>query len=539
MDEKYIKAIHIRGYKKFVDFHIEFKKGLNILIGENSIGKSTVLEAINIVLNQYYFGGLNEEDSQQLNKENIYNFFKKNSPSIQDLPSIEIEIELSLNDDIKNQSFYGSNYDLLVGKNEKYGIKFKFSYDEVYDQEFYSIDFSNEENHVIPLEYYHAVWTTFSGIPYKRIMNPLKTILIDSSINKNDVYGNYARNLYKSSTSEENQRKLSYDFSKSIRKTAHENEKLLDIGKNRSFAVDEKKSKLSNLIEIQENEISLRNMGKGEENILKTSLSLQEKTNLDLVMLEEPENHLSYNNTRKQINKIQEKEKNVCQIIATTHESMILNKLNLVNAIWIKENNGQSLEKLPKDDVKFFAKSDNFDILRYILGNKIILVEGASEFILLPAIINSSLNINLDKEKISIISMRGIFYTHFKSLASIVNKKTLILTDNDSKQDRIDSKKDLSEEDFMISMPECVDEFTFEAAIYYHNEKLCEEIIQEITKRKLSKTAYNQHKDLPIPLAAMLARKTEFALKLAEKIEGGSNFEIPQYIEEGVKWLVQ
>ena len=126
MGEKYIKAIHIRGYKKFVDFHIEFKKGLNILIGENSIGKSTVLEAINIVLNQYYFGGLNEEDSQQLNKENIYNFFKKNSPSIQDLPSIEIEIELSLNDDIKNQSFYGSNYDLLVGKNEKYGIKMMF-----------------------------------------------------------------------------------------------------------------------------------------------------------------------------------------------------------------------------------------------------------------------------------------------------------------------------------------------------------------------------------------------------------------------------
>ena len=144
--EKYIKNLYIRGYKRFEVFNIEFQKGLNILIGENSVGKSTVLEAINIVLNQYYFGGLNSEDQQKLNMKNVNTFFKKEKPLIKDLPEIEIEIELALDENIKNQAFYGLNYDLIPGNqkgDDKYGIKFKFSFDETYDNEFYQIDFSN------------------------------------------------------------------------------------------------------------------------------------------------------------------------------------------------------------------------------------------------------------------------------------------------------------------------------------------------------------------------------------------------------------
>lgn len=544
--EKYIKNLYIRGYKRFEVFNIEFQKGLNILIGENSVGKSTVLEAINIVLNQYYFGGLNSEDQQKLNMKNVNTFFKKEKPLIKDLPEIEIEMELALDENIKNQAFYGLNYDLIPGnqkRDDKYGIKFKFSFDETYDNEFYKIDFSNKLNKVIPIEYYHAVWTTFSGQKYKRFMNPLKSILIDSSASRRDIYGNYARNLYKNIVSEEDQMKLSYNFSKSLKKTLSENKDILDMGEKRAFALDEQKSKLSNLIEIQENNISLSNMGKGEENIIKTSLSLNNKSELDLVMLEEPENHLSYSNTRMQIDKIQQKEENVSQIIATTHESMIINQLNLLKAIWIKETKGQSLKDLPIEDALYFEKADNFDILRYVLGNRIILVEGASEYILLPAIIKYALDKNLDKNKISIISMRGIHYTHFESLSEIVNKKTLVLTDNDGDKSRVQNtghinKAHIKDEVFKVNMPKDVDEFTFEVTLYHNNKELCEQIIREITKGELRNTTYKQHENLPIALAAMLARKTEFSLKLAEKIKEGVPFETPQYIEEGIKWLV-
>ncbi len=61
----YIKNLCISGYKRFKDFSIKFQPELNILIGENSVGKSTILEAINIVLNQFYFGENNEGFQQQ------------------------------------------------------------------------------------------------------------------------------------------------------------------------------------------------------------------------------------------------------------------------------------------------------------------------------------------------------------------------------------------------------------------------------------------------------------------------------------------
>ncbi|EAD6954983.1 DUF2813 domain-containing protein, partial [Listeria monocytogenes] len=50
----HIKRMHIKGLKKFKDIDIEFNEKINILVGENESGKSTILEAINIVLNQQY-----------------------------------------------------------------------------------------------------------------------------------------------------------------------------------------------------------------------------------------------------------------------------------------------------------------------------------------------------------------------------------------------------------------------------------------------------------------------------------------------------
>ena len=46
----YIKNLTIQGLKKFENFYIEFDKNVNIIIGENESGKSTILEAINICI---------------------------------------------------------------------------------------------------------------------------------------------------------------------------------------------------------------------------------------------------------------------------------------------------------------------------------------------------------------------------------------------------------------------------------------------------------------------------------------------------------
>ena len=47
----YVKTLYIDGLKRFEHFEIEFNERLSILVGENEAGKSTILEAIRIVLN--------------------------------------------------------------------------------------------------------------------------------------------------------------------------------------------------------------------------------------------------------------------------------------------------------------------------------------------------------------------------------------------------------------------------------------------------------------------------------------------------------
>lgn len=52
----YIKSLHIEGFKKFTSLDVEFNEHMNILVGENEAGKSTILDAIKTVLNQQYPG---------------------------------------------------------------------------------------------------------------------------------------------------------------------------------------------------------------------------------------------------------------------------------------------------------------------------------------------------------------------------------------------------------------------------------------------------------------------------------------------------
>lgn len=46
----YIKKVKIQNFKCYREFEIELNDGLNIVVGNNDAGKSTILEAINLAL---------------------------------------------------------------------------------------------------------------------------------------------------------------------------------------------------------------------------------------------------------------------------------------------------------------------------------------------------------------------------------------------------------------------------------------------------------------------------------------------------------
>lgn len=46
----YLEKIHMQNYKAIEDLNITFKPGVNLLIGDNGAGKTSVLEGIAVAL---------------------------------------------------------------------------------------------------------------------------------------------------------------------------------------------------------------------------------------------------------------------------------------------------------------------------------------------------------------------------------------------------------------------------------------------------------------------------------------------------------
>ena len=82
----YIKTLHIEGFKKFSTLDVQFNEHMNIFVGENEAGKSTILEAIKTVLNQQYRNSDKSILKELFNTQMVQAFSA--NPSVQNLPYI-------------------------------------------------------------------------------------------------------------------------------------------------------------------------------------------------------------------------------------------------------------------------------------------------------------------------------------------------------------------------------------------------------------------------------------------------------------------
>lgn len=53
-----ITRIHIEGFKRFTQFDLELNTTFNVIVGDNETGKSSLLEALALVLTSQYDGRL-------------------------------------------------------------------------------------------------------------------------------------------------------------------------------------------------------------------------------------------------------------------------------------------------------------------------------------------------------------------------------------------------------------------------------------------------------------------------------------------------
>jgi predicted ATP-dependent endonuclease of OLD family len=120
-------------------------------------------------------------------------------------------------------------------------------------------------------------------------------------------------------------------------------------------------------------------LGNGEQSSLKIRLALHKDVDdHHIVLVEEPENHLSFSS----LNILMEKITARCdgkQVPVTTHSSYVLNKLGLENLVLLTPQRGVRITDLPADTVDYFKKLPGYDTLRLVLAKRVILVEGPSD----------------------------------------------------------------------------------------------------------------------------------------------------------------
>lgn len=528
----YIENVRVVNFKRFVDNTFYFDKKMNVVIGKNDSGKSTLLQAIDICLNQRGNGDRKNrnEYGTLLNigsKEKFLNTNKLYS----DLPSIRIEIELNnLNGNINNSIFNGNNN--LENKN-KDGIFFEYSFDEQYKPEYEQLIKDNNNIDFIPFEFYSARWQTFNGEMYSFRRNPLKSILIDTDKSTGDSYKAFTKQVF-SALEKSDQNAMSIDLKKKIdsfnkgvkEKFVFTNN--LEIDPNR-FVIEDNLDVVSS-----EKNILLRDMGSGTENIIKTKLAMDVESKL--ILLEEPENHLSFDLARQQIKQIQLANNNDDrQLIITTHSPLLASKLSVNNLKWLnKEGEFVSFKDISEETSEFFQRADNIDILQVILSKRVILVEGATEYMIMADMIKQVTGKSADEQRIHVVSMGGNYYKRFREVVNKTKNKVLIITDNDENNKRIKDAQSSNNNCLRIAMPDDIRKFTFEVALFEENK----DYFQNNWGKSDTKTSWKNHTDLDKKLVYLLKNKTKSAFEYNKFISNDS-LRVPQYIKDGIEWLIK
>ena len=544
----YIKEINIENFKCFKGkFNLKLNEGVNILVGDNEAGKSTILEAIHLALSGLFNGRyLKNELTQYLfNNEIVAGYVEKlNKGEPATLPHILIEIFV-VGDDLAK--FEG---DSNSESKKECGISLKIAFDDKYQGEYEEFIKSGDVK-TIPIEYYDVFWTSCARENVTARSIPIKSALIDSSSNRyqngSDVY---ISRIVKDFLEPEDIVRISQAHRK-MRDVFMEDAAIQNINsriknatkissKDVRLSVDlSSKNAWENSLTTYFDNVPFHHIGKGEQCIVKTNLALNHNKSQEanILLLEEPENHLSHTKLNQLINAIKSRDENK-QIIISTHSSFMANKLGLKSLILLNNNETLKLDDLQDDTKSFFEKLSGYDTLRLILCQKAILVEGDSDELIIQKAfrINNSDKLPIESG-IDVISV-GTSFLRFLEIAQKIKKPVVVVTDNDGspeavKHKYVDYLGENAKDFIKICFDENVDTGKLEVEGKKFNYNTLEPKLLKANSlesfNKIFGTTYVNVDDLH---KYMKTNKTDCALKIFDTTEA-VNF--PQYILDAIK----
>lgn len=443
----YITKIRIHNFKRYYGwFDLELRDGINIIVGKNEVGKSTIIEAVNLALTGFYQGRYVRNDISQyiFNKKAVDEYLdsiKTDSPL--EPPSATIELYFNECPEMK-----GNHNSLLT---ENAGLYFKICFDDTYREEYNSL-LRLKDMTTLPVEYYHVVWRSFHRIDMTSRMIPYKAALIDSSAQYQTASDMYVSHIIKNKLDDldkvyvtQSYRKAQQSFM-SAESIQGINRKLAEMakidGQEISLSVDlsSRKSWEDSLIAYMD-KIPFHYIGKGGQCVIKTKLALAQKANVPegIVLLEEPENHLSFGKLNELVKMISEQIEGR-QLLVSTHSSFVLNKLGLSSLVLLSESGSCRLDDLSSDTNNYFSKLAGYDTLRLLLCKRTILVEGDSDELVMQRAYKDKYGKLPIEDGVDVLCVRGLAFLRFLEIAKKLNLTVAVATDNDGNLNALKEK---------------------------------------------------------------------------------------------------
>ncbi len=531
--------IYIKGFKRFSQFELELNPIFNVIIGDNETGKSSLLEAIELVLTGKHEGRQIQYaiDPYLFNANEVADFFKKHLKG-QDSPAPEILIEAYLesdNCDPELSRLKGLNNT----KNEDCpGLKMIIEADKD-NLELLKEYAANEANPaIVPVEFFQVHWMSFANNAISLKKLPFRVATIDTS--RSHVYRGpykYFSQIVNEQLDDAQKRELSLEY-KRLKHAFSQSGSIKDIN---DYLIGEGNPATTKKVSIQmdlssratwESEITLHldNLpldcaGKGEQCCVQLRCEIARSERSQIILIEEPENHLSYSKLSRLLDCVQMD----CadrQVIATTHSGFVLNKLGIDN-LKLVSHAGQTavLADLSPDTKDYFMKLPGYDTLRLILSPRSILVEGPSdELVVQRAYYDRHEKMPL-QNGVDVISVGSLAFERFLEIAKLLELDVSVVTDNDGDVERLKGK-----------YSDYFDPKNPNIQIFYDEDKSCPSLEQQLLNANslgilndILEVSYSEEGAL---LKHMRNNKTDCALKL---FKSDLTWSAPEYIKNAIE----
>lgn len=452
----YIRKVTINNYRSFRSFEAQLQQ-LTVIIGENDTGKTNFFTALSLPLsgNQIDFNQKRLSVSD-INKDAVIDFMTSvinedaEENQLKNIPKVSVDIEFSDPKDAYETAML-AKWLVDNGDEEIYKIRYDFKPKddndllevvrkslagktlddinwltlpvELYDYQIVSVN--NER----PIAYSDLKHVCIHSINAER-----DDFSESSSMKSNSIFTKLLMNTL--DDDDKGQINAAYsEFFSAIEKT-ETFEKV--IGTNEDFEnydniikqlecspnLPNLKNILSNITLKYGNEF-LYQKGLGQRNLIYILILFAYykscSDTYNLCCIEEPEAHLSVNNLRLVRDFIEKSSSNsgsLTQTIISTHNPSIINKLKISNVLAFTGEKAINLSDTPTKLVNYLRKRPNFDILKLLFANKVILVEGPTEEMLISTYLSKQAALN----DIDIISIGQRGYTTFLDIWLVLNK---------------------------------------------------------------------------------------------------------------------